>query len=234
MTEEISTAPPSVGGDRALQGEPSAEAGAGSPWSRDKQGREYVPAKGRSGLIYRKGGESLDEAYARDSKGPKDKRPKRKQAPTVPKAPAPTQSSLKELEFLVAEALKAPAMICIALGDEWPANHMMNQAPVFARNLTKAAEHNPWLRSKLEAAVTGEDFMVKVLTTGAVGGAAFMYLVPVLMYYFKPGFVPDQAAELLGVPDRDELRRKQEAEHAAQAAQSAARTAATGPVAAAA
>jgi hypothetical protein len=211
---------------------PPAPAGG----SIDKQNRAYVPAKGRSGVIFRKGtNETVDEAYARDAKPKPDRPPKRKKAPTVAKAPAPTSVDLKELEFLICEALKAPAMVPVALGDEWPAAHMMAQAPVFARNLTKAAEHNPWLRAKLENMMTGEDFLIKLVTTGAVAGAAFMYAAPVLLYY-ATGLrhrVPEQAIEMLGVPDRREIQReREEAERAS--AESAAAAAANGSVAAAA
>jgi hypothetical protein len=204
-------------------------------WSTDRQGRSYAPAKGRSGVVYRRGNETPSEAQARDAKAQaKDKPPKRKKAPTVAKAPAPTTTDLKELEFLVCEALKSPAMIPLALGDEWPANHMLQQAPVFARNLTKASEHNPWLRARLQAMTTGEDFLIKLITTGAVAGAAFMYAVPVLLYYVRPDFVPEPAIEMLGIPDRDEIKRQQAEELARASAESAQRAAANGPVAAAA
>lgn len=174
---------------------------AANGWRKDKQGRWFTPARGRSGVVYRQGNETTDEAHARDAKGPKDKRPKSK--PKAPKPPAPTQTSLKELEFMLAEGLKSPAMICAAFGDEWPAEHFTTHGPVLARNLVKASEHNPWLRAKLEAAMTGEDFMVKFITAAGVAGALFLYAIPPVIYYVDPKFISPAAREMLGgIPTR--------------------------------
>lgn len=199
-------------------------------WSKDKQGRYYVPARGRSGVVYRKGNETVDEAHLRDSKGPKDKRPKSSKPKTAPKAPAPTSVSLQELEFAIKEALSTPAMIAAMQGDEWAADHFTTQAPALARNLTKAAEHNPWLRAKLEAAMSGDMFLMKIATLMPVFSAAVAYLIPPIIYYFDPGFLPPQAREMFRVPDRDEVRQQQE-QHAADAPAPAEADRPPGPVA---
>jgi hypothetical protein len=170
-------------------------------WRIDGQSRAYIPARGRSGLIYRQGSETIGEALARDAKGPQDKKPKKK-AKKAP--PAPTQTSLKELEYALAEGLSAPAMICAGYGDEWGANHFTLQGPKLARNLVKASEHNPWLRAKLEAAMLGEDYMITIITTMGVAGAVFGYAIPPLIYYLNPSFVSPKTREMFDIPPREE------------------------------
>lgn len=198
---------PAAGGGGAV--DPRAQG-----WKQDVRGRWITPARGRSGMVYRQGNETIEEALARDKKGPKDKRPKSKPK-TAPKPPAPTQESLKELEFLLAEGLKSLAVPCAMLGDSWPADHFTLHGPILARNLVEASKHNPWLRSKLEAAVRGEDFMVKVITTLGIGGALCMYAVPPILYYL-PGVAPKEARELFDVPDRRELHAARTAQRAAE------------------
>lgn len=219
-------APPVGGGETSID-DPAAQG-----WRRDKQGRWYAPARGRSGVVYRTGNQTVEEAHAEDAKGPRDTPPKSKKK--APKPPAPTQASLKELEFMLAEGLKSPAMICAAIGDEWPAEHFTMHGPVLARNLVKAAEHNPWLRAKLEAAMTGEDFMIRLISTFGIASALFMYSVPVVLYYTGAG--NPAARDMFGVPDRAKVRaelaelerREREETRAAQAATRAAGAAANG------
>jgi hypothetical protein len=179
--------------------EPAGEEGG---WRVDKQGRSFIAARGRSGIIYRKGNETVEEALARDAKGPRDTPPRKKGPATPRKPPAPSAPSLKDLEYALAEGLRSPAMFCAMAGEEWAANHFTVQGPVLARNLVKAAEHNPWLRAKLEAAVMGEDIMVKVITMMGVGGALAAYAVPPLVYFLNPPFVSEKTREMFGVPDR--------------------------------
>lgn len=200
-------------------------------WRLDKQNRWWAPAHGRSGKVYRRGNETLDEAHARDAKGPKDHGPKAK--PKIPKAPAPTQISLKELEFALTEALSAPAFIAGAQGDAWAANHFTESAPVLARNLTKAAEHNPWLRAKLEASMAGDLFMMRILTLMPVAAGLIGYALPPIIYYFEPKIIPDEAREMFKVPYREKKRDRKEPDGAAPPAHAEADDA-PAPVAAAA
>lgn len=209
-------------------GQPPADA-RDEGWKKNKHGKLYVTARGRPGTLFREGSESVEEAYARDDRGPRDKRPKPRPRG---KPPAPTSVSLKELEWELAEGLKAPAMLCAAFGDEWPANHLTREGPLLARNLVKAAEHNPWLRAKLEAATRGEDIMVRLITAMGLAGALFAYAVPVALYYTNPGFVPKEARTMFGVPDRNAVREEERLAQATEAAAAAA--AATAPAAAAA
>lgn len=243
MSDENGAPPPLELVDGPPGGAPNADApaAAGGPaedgWRfSDKQQKWYVPRKGRPGIIYREGNESIDEARARDEKGPRDTRPKSKskagKGPKIPKAPAPTQVSLKELEFALAEALQSPAMICAATGDGWAADHFTTQGPTLARNLVKAAEHNPWLRAKLEATLAGEEFLIKVMTLMPVGAALIGYALPPVIYFLNPPFVPPQAREMFQVPDRAELKRQRQEEGPDDAAPAAAAEAAETPVAA--
>lgn len=192
-------------------------------WRMDRQGRAYTPRKRTSGIVYRKGNETIEEALARDDKGPRDSKPKGAGKPKTPKAPAPTQVTLKELEFALVEALSAPSMLAAMQGDMWAADHFTKEAPTLARNLTAAAEHNPWLRAKLEAFMSGDAFLMRIMTLFPVGAALISYALPPIIYYFDPGFIPAAAREMFRVPDRDELRHTddQEPEDAAQAAPSA-------------
>jgi hypothetical protein len=197
-------APGPVAGENGA--EPGVETSAVDPaeqgWRRDRQQRWFTPAKGRSGVVYRRDNETVEEALARDAKGPKDREPRSKKS-RVPRAPAPTQVSLKELEFALSELFCSPAFVAAGRGEEWAANHFTKEGPVLARNLTKAAEHNPWLRAKLEAAVTGEALMVKVMTIIPVAAALIAYSLPPVIYYFDPGFIPPEAREMFHVPVRE-------------------------------
>lgn len=169
-------------------------------WLRDSAGRAYIPAQGRRGRINRQGEESVAEALARDGK-PKDRKPKRKAAPRKP--PPPKSSDLREIEQVLAEAFKSPAMLGAALGDEWTANHFVTWGPQLARNLARASEHNPWLRKKLEGAATSGDMMMQLMTFMGVAGSFGMYLIPPLVYWLNVPF-PEQGRAMLGIPTRGE------------------------------
>jgi len=43
-------------------------------WRKDTRGREFVSAVGRSGVVYRQGEETIDDAYARDAEGRRNAR----------------------------------------------------------------------------------------------------------------------------------------------------------------
>lgn len=173
-------------------------AAAGEDWLTDRQGRQYVRARGRRGIIYRSGGESLQEAFARDAL-PRDQKPRRTRTPK--KAPPPKSVDLKEIEAILAEALKAPAMPCAAFGDAWAADHFTNAGPYLARNLCRAAETNAWLRKKLESAATGGDAVMQLAAFLGVGAAVMLYTAPPLIYWLNLP-VPDKAREMFGIPDR--------------------------------
>lgn len=172
-------------------------------WKRTADGkREYTTREGKRGVIYRKEGETVAEAVARDQEQPKDQKPRRK--PKTPRKPAPPKAAdLKELEAILAEAFASPAMICAGFGDEWAANHFTNQGPYLARNLIRASEHNPWLRRKLEDAASGGDTAMKLISLVGVGGALFGYAAPVIIYWFNLP-VPDKAREMFGIPEARE------------------------------
>lgn len=193
-------------------------------WRKDTKDRWYIPRQGRSGVIYRQGNETPDEARARDAKGPKDRRPRSKTS-SVPKAPASTQKTIQELEFGLTELFKAPEMATAMQGDEWATMHFDREAPVLARNLAHAAEHNPWLRSKLEAIITGEGvLLMKVLAFVPVLSAAIAYTLPPIIYYLEPGFIPPEARDRFNVPrrpsaeHRELLRKRRALEREAEAA----------------
>jgi hypothetical protein len=194
-------APPASSADQT-NGAPPVEDG----WRPDKQGRLYVPAQGRKGVVFRRGEETIADALERDRRaqqdGGRDKRPRRK-SKRPPMPPAPEHVDLKALEKMLAEALQAPAMACAMYGDEWAANHFTQQGPYLARNLVLASEHNPWLRRKLEAAAAGQDAAVAMLAMLGVAGALFGYAVPPIVYWFNLP-VPDQARQMFGIPPRRE------------------------------
>jgi hypothetical protein len=232
--ELAAAAPPDTGPDPSEQG-----------WRQNKQGRWYVPRRGRPGTVIRRGNETPEEAHARDERD-RDKEtrkePKPKKTSSVPKAPAPTKVTSVELEHMLSEALCAPAFGAGMRGEPWAANHFTKEGPTLARNLVAASEHNAWLRAKLEAWVMGEDILVKLLTLLPVASALIAYSVPPIIYYFDPPFFPAEARQLFAVPDRKEIiaerKRREQEENRAQAAQAAAAAeaaaATAGPVAAAA
>jgi hypothetical protein len=199
VTDTVDQAP-----ETAANGtEPPPEDG----WQRDGRGRRYVqrPA-GAKGVVFRRGDETIAEALARDAsteppKG-KDRRPRpRSKRPPLP--PPPQHVDLKELEKLLTEALKAPAMPCAMFGDEWAADHFVTHAPNVARNLVLAAEHNPWLARKLTELASGQDAAVKLLGMAGVAGALFAYAVPPIIYFLNLP-VPPKGREMLGIPARQD------------------------------
>ncbi|HWD76339.1 MAG TPA: hypothetical protein VG371_14455 [Solirubrobacteraceae bacterium] len=190
---------------------PAADAAAPAPaaeWKVDAQGRSYTPASGRSGLIFRKGNETVEEALARDAKAPKDKPPKPRAA-RAKKAPAPTRKDLAELKLQVAEALKAPAVLCAMRGHSWAANHFTREGDTLAGNLVAASEHNPWLRAKLEAMLVGDDFLINVVLSLGIASSLAAYAIPPAIYFLPPSVIDrltgghsEQAREMFGVPAR--------------------------------
>jgi hypothetical protein len=170
-------------------------------WRRDKNGKEYITRPGKQGPFYRKGEETIADALLRGSK-PRDERPKRK-SKTAKKPPPPAKEDLRELEQILAEAFRSPAMICAGFGDEWAANHFTVQGPALARNLVVASEHNLWLRRKLESAASGGDMMMQLVTILGVAGALVGYAIPPIVYWANLP-VPDKAREMFGIPDRRE------------------------------
>ena len=172
-------------------------------WRRNKAGKQYVARPGGSkGVIFRRGEETVEQAIDRDRQD-KDKPPRRRQpkAPKMPDAPKPV--SLQELEVMIAEALKSPALICATFGDEWAAEHFTTTGPYLARNLILASEHNPWLRQKLEQAATGQDAAMKLVSLVGVGGALFTYVIPPVIYWLNVP-VPDRTRQMFGIPPRRE------------------------------
>lgn len=170
-------------------------------WQRDKSNREYIKAVGRRGIIFRQGEETVAQALERDQQPKPQGRPQRKGANKPKTPPAPQKVDLKELEEMLANALKAPAMPAAAFGDEWAAEHFTNMGPFLARNLVLASETNPWLRRKLENAATGGDLMMQVVSLVGLGGACAMYIAPPLVWWLNLP-IPEKGREMLGVPER--------------------------------
>ena len=172
----------------------------GEQWRTDTAGRDWIPARGRRGRINRQGAETVEEAIARDAK-PKDRRPGSRKPKAPRKPPPPKSIDLRELEEILAEGLKSPSMLCAAVGDEWAAMHFVTWGPQLARNLTRAAEHNEWLRKRLERAAGGGDLMLQMVTILGVAGSFGMYLIPPMVYWLNLP-VPDKAREMMNIPDR--------------------------------
>jgi hypothetical protein len=171
-------------------------------WQTDAQGKPYVPAQGRRGIVRPKyEGQSVQEALEQDARD-RDERPRRKGA-KAKKPPPPKRTDLRELEALLAESFRSPAFLAAAAGDAWMADHFTEQGPLLARNLVLAAEHNPWLRRKLEDMASGGDLMVKVLGMVGLAGALVGYAFPPIVYAFNLP-VPNQAREMFGIPPRRE------------------------------
>jgi len=191
------------------EGELSAPDG----WLKNAAGREYIPAQGRSGVIYRQGEETPEQARARDERdNTKGERPRKKAQPVKgKKPPAPTQVDLKKLEHQLAEGLKMPAMVFAAAPGVpeaermWAVNHFtkpgLGGADYLARNLVAASEYNPWLREQLERAVSGEAIAVKMITSMSLAAAVFAYAAPPLIVMANLPF-PDVGRELLDMPPR--------------------------------
>lgn len=175
--------------------EPPAE------WQVDAVGREFVRKLEGRGMLYRRGGETVEEAYARAADGAAPGAKRRTRTPNLPKGPK--KVDLRALELTLAEALKTPAMMAASFGDEWGADHFTRAGPYLARNLVLASEHNPWLRSKLEEASTGQDAMMKMVSLIGVGGAAITYVIPPVIYYLNLP-VPEKTRAMFGVPPRKE------------------------------
>jgi hypothetical protein len=191
--------------DTELDEAPAEPVGPPEPWRQDKNGKEYTPRKGGRGVVYRDGDETVDEALTRDA-GPKvPKRPRRKMK--LPKPPPPKRVELKELEAMLAELFRSPAVACAMAGDEWAAGHFTMQGPTLARNVVAAAEHNPWLRSKLEEMASGGDVAMKLLSLVGVAGAFVVYIVPPILYYTS---IPAEGARrMFEVPDRKEVNARE-------------------------
>ncbi len=192
---EPSPGPPGRAGGPA-QG-PPVQSPVGDVWNVDKQGRQYIAAQGRSGIIYRRDGETVADALKRDGK--RDQRPKPKRKPKTP--PPPAELDLRELEKLLSDALASPAYACAMAGDTWAADHFTVQGPLLARNLVAAAEHNPWLRRKLEAAMDGGDLAMQLIVMLGLSGSLLGYVAPPLIYWFNIP-VPDRAREMFAIPRR--------------------------------
>ena len=60
-------------------------------WQRNKQGRKFVRARGRQGIVYRQGDETVEQALERDAK-PKDTPPRAKPKKVVPPKPTTLKS----------------------------------------------------------------------------------------------------------------------------------------------
>jgi hypothetical protein len=173
---------------------------AGVGWKRNKAGREYIVNPGRKGMLFRQGDESVGEAILRAGL-PDDPAPKRKSKAGRHKPDPPPATDLRELEAMLAESFKSPAVVCAMAGDEWGAHHFDMAGPALARNLVVASQHNPWLRKKLEAASTGGDAAIQLMSMAALGGAIIMYVGPPVVHWFNLP-VPDKAREMFGIPDR--------------------------------
>lgn len=183
----------------ATNGKPDADAAEGA-WEVDKRGRRYVKHPDGGRVVFRRGEETIAEALTRDATAPPsgDKRPRAKsKKPKLP--PPPSHIDLKQLEQALVEALSTPAMGAAMIGDEWAANHFTTQAPLLARNLVLASEHNPWLRRKLEAAATGQDTAMAALAMLGLAGAAFAYAVPPIVWWLNLP-VPDRARVMFNIP----------------------------------
>jgi hypothetical protein len=179
--------------------EPPAAAPPAEEWLQDRNGNDYIKAVGRRGIIKRVGEESIEDALARDQL-PKDKKPRAKpKEPPKPTGKAPVD--LKDVEVLLAEALKSPAVPAAMFGDEWAAEHFTLWGPALAHNLVQSAEHSPWLRRKLEAAASGEAAMAQLMLVAGLGASVAMYLAPPIVYWLNVP-VPEKARLLLGVPPR--------------------------------
>lgn len=191
------------GADQPSEDAPPSSEGA---WRFDKNGKAFIPRpKGKSGIIYRlkdDDGETVEAALARDAAGPAERRPRRKtKTPKMPEAPR--KVDLKELERILTEAFRQPAIICAMRDDQWGADHFQTTAPYLARNLIVASEYNPWLKQKLEEAALGQDAMMKIVGLVPVAGALFMYFVPPLVYWFNLP-VAEATRARFGIPPRRE------------------------------
>jgi hypothetical protein len=174
---------------------------ADEQWREDKAGKQYVPRQGKSGIVYRQGDETIEQARARDTAG-REKRPKRK-TKVPPRTPTPPTLDAKELERALAEAFRTPAIFCAMADDEWATQHFTTAGPYLANQLITASEHNPWLRRKLEEAATGGDAMMKVASLAGVGGALLLYVAPPIIYWFNLP-APESARRRFGIPERKE------------------------------
>jgi hypothetical protein len=174
---------------------------AGDGWQRDRRGREYVRARGRRGIVYRQGAETVEEALSRPAHA--GDQPPRARTPRKP--PPPSSVDLRELEKLLAEVFRSPAIpagaFLAGVDGGWTADHFTNTGPYLARNLVLAAEHNPWLRQKLEKAATGGDLAMRLAAMLPLAGATIMYVVPPLVYWLNLP-MPQQGRAMFGIPDR--------------------------------
>lgn len=182
--------------------EASVEDPIAQGWRKDKKDRWFVGAKaaGRSGVIYRQGDESVEEAIVRDQEARANGRPP-KARPKTTKSPAPTQKTLKELETALTEALEAPAMIAGMKGDKWVADHIYREAPTLSRNLVAAAEHNPKLRARLESMLGGETPFAQIMSQIIIANALIAYAVPPVIYYLGDR-APGRLRETFQVPEK--------------------------------
>jgi len=187
-------------------GEPDVTApppAADDGWRTHKNGKQYIP--GSKGIIYREGSETIEEAKVRDARGPRDKPPKRKPKPPAAGKlpPKPTEISLQQLEYELAEALSSPANMAAAAGDQYMADHFAREGPRLARHIVVAAKYNPWLLRKLEAAAIGDaDVLIRVIMSMGLAGALVSYSIVPVVYYLDPPFISQRARAMYRIPER--------------------------------
>lgn len=110
-----------------------------------------------------------------------------------PSSTAKTAVEDAKIQEVLAQLLFLPAVPLGVMGHPWPAEHMSNTAPEFAKTLTEQSRTNPGLRKVLLNFAEGG--AVAILLT-----AGMQYSLPVILYFLTGPAHPARA--MFGIPPR--------------------------------
>lgn len=208
ITDEPLTAPEPDDINRAPFGTPVE-------WRTANDGRLFVPAVGRAGIVFRRGDtETVAEAYARDAakvaekgapsvggrptQGAGKKRPDPRPNVKPPKdgVKLPTSVGDPELVAMLAQLLSMPAIPAkMVLDCDYCAHHFASQGPQTAIELVKLSKDHPDLRKMLERWY----FAFDSFTWGSV---LVTYAIKPVLHHLAPAPVLAGVGPLMGIPPR--------------------------------
>lgn len=139
-----------------------------------------------------------DPAKVAADSAAKDKAPRKARGGKRPGAGRPssagkTAAEDQKIQEVLGQLLFLPAVPMGVMGHPWPAEHMSQTAPEFAKTLTEQSRTNPGLRKVLLSFAEGG--AVAILLT-----AGMQYTLPVILYFLTGPAHPARA--MFGIPPR--------------------------------
>lgn len=110
-----------------------------------------------------------------------------------PSSAAKTTAEDVKIQEVLGQLLFLPSVPMGIMGHTWPAEHMAQTAPEFAKTLTEQSRTNPGLRKVLLSFADGGAVAI-LLTSG------MQYMLPVILYFATGPAHPARA--LFGIPPR--------------------------------